>query len=402
MERKSMDRETYRILLLTGEVSGDIYGAKLYKTLMERYPNLEIFGVGGSNMKRSGMKILFDSTSWGTIGIVEALKKAPRLIGVYRNLKRILEQEQVDCLVAIDYPGFNMSLVRVAKRLGIPTVFYFPPAKWARHSREVMEAARTITKVCATFDSTKRIYEAAGADVEFVGHPIVDDCRASAPVEQLRAEFEVPEDRIVVSLLPGSREKEVDYLLSTLLSTAENLASLRRDIQFVIPLAPATYEMLQSPENKRLLNMIENGREKLGIKVIIGRTIDVLSMSRLAVVASGTATLEAAYCRVPMVLIYKVSLFTELFAKAFANLPRFYGLPNLIFGKRFIPELIQEEVNPQRVTSEVLAILDNPEKYLYMKRCLEQVATNLGSPGANRRVADIIFDLCRKHAGKKE
>lgn len=392
-----MNRDTYRILLLTGEVSGDIYGARLYKTLMERHPNLEIFGVGGSNMKRSGMKILFDSTNWGTIGIVEALKKAPRLIGVYRNLRKILEQEQVDCLVAIDYPGFNMSLVRVAKRLGIPTVFYFPPAKWARHSREVREAARTITKVCATFDSTRRIYEAAGADVEFVGHPIVDDCRASAPLDDLRAEFELAADRPVVSLLPGSREKEVDYLLPTLLSTAERLSASRSDIQFIIPLAPATYEMLQNPSNRRQLELLEDARNRLGIKVIVGRTIDILSLSKVAVVASGTATLEAAYCMVPMVLIYKVSLFTELFAKAFANLPRFYGLPNLIFGKRFIPELIQEEVNPVRVSQEVVSILDNQERYLYMKRCLKQVASNLGSPGTNVRVADIILDLCRKH-----
>lgn len=387
--------DRYRILMLTGEVSGDMYGAKLFNVLRENYPGLEIFGVGGTKMKDSGMKTLFDSTGWGTIGIIEALKKAPMLLSVYFKLKKILSTERIDCVVAIDYPGFNMSIVRAAKKMGIPAVYYFPPAKWAQKSREVREAARKITKVCATFEPTRRVYDAAGADVVFVGHPIVDECVPSRPREEIIAELGLDPARPIISLLPGSREKEVDYLLPVLLETGEIISHRLSGAQFVVPLANATHEILESQPGRPLPGLIDAYAKRLDVRKTVGKTIDVLSISTISIVASGTATLEAAYLKVPMVIVYKVSLITELLAKAFTRLPPYFGLPNLVLGRKFIPEIIQGSLEPAAVADEVIKILSNREKYDYIKRCLNGVAELLGDPGANQRMADIIMDVCR-------
>lgn len=389
------NKKTYRIMMLTGEVSGDIYGSRLYETLQGMCPGIDIFGVGGERMKAAGMNLLFDSTDWGTIGFVEALKKAPRLFWIYLKLRKILKVEQVDCIVALDYPGFNMALVRAARRLGIPSVYFFPPAKWARHPWEVKEAARTITKVCSTFESTAGNYRSAGANVEFVGHPIIDECRPSRPKEELFEELGIDKTRDLITLMPGSREREVEYLLPTLLQTAEIINSRIKDKpQFIVPVAKATYEILKNKDGGRIFNEIERYSEKMDIRMIIGRTIDVLSLAKVAVIASGTATLEAAYLRIPMILIYRVSFFTGFIARKFKSLPPYFGLPNLILRKKFIPEIIQEDLKPERVALEVMKILSNKEKYYYIKRCLDRVSEKLGKAGVNKRVAEIILKVC--------
>jgi lipid-A-disaccharide synthase len=289
-----------------------------------------------------------------------------------------------------------MALVRAAKKLGIPSVYFFPPAKWARHPWEVKEAARTITKVCATFESTVINYRSAGANVEFVGHPIIDECKPGMSSEELYGDLDIDKERDLITLMPGSREREVEYLLPTLIDTALLINKrIDKKPQFIVPIARATYEILKNKNQGEIFKSIEKYKDTMDIRLIIGRTIDVLSISKIAVIASGTATLEAAYLKIPMVLVYRVSFFTGFIARKFKSLPPYFGLPNLILKKKFIPELIQEDLKAERVAVEVMKILSNKEKYYYIKRCLARVSEKLGQPGVNKKVARIIIKVCK-------
>lgn len=378
-------------MVIAGEISGDLYGYPLVSEIIRSVPDAEVFGVGGPRMGSTGMKIFYDSSSWGTIGMIEAIKKLPKLYFVFRDVARKLEQMRPDLLVLIDYPGFNMRLCRHAKKLGIPTLYYFPPSKWTYNPSDVSDAASNITKVAAPFRHTDEIYRKAGANVEFVGNPLLEIVKPSAGRDELRKKLGIPEGKKVISLLPGSRSMEVRYMLPVLTETAECLSKKTGDALFAMPVSSSTF----SPGTGITLDYIKarTGSSKAGIQLFVDQTYDLLSISDFALITSGTATLEAACLGVPMIIVYKVSLLTELFARSMTSLPKYFGLPNLILDRIVVPEFIQNNVDPAIISDTAAELLNSPEKLADIKNSLALVRDNLGEPGATKKVAALIREM---------
>lgn len=388
-----------KILLVAGEVSGDLYGATLAHELFKRNPALEISGVGGPQMRNAGVNILYDSSSWGTIGVVEALKKAPQLLLTLFSLKRYLCSNRPDLIVCIDYPGFNMQLVRCANSLNIPVAYYVPPAKWATEPSQVRDAAERIDKVIATYPSTADVYKKAGADVEFAGHPVMDIVKVKEPREAIINKIGLDPARKIIGLLPGSREMEMHYLLPLLLKVARRMRDREPDLQFVLPLVSSTLSIPHFNEG-RIRDLIR--RSGVPIKLVINSTYEAMSVMDLAVVASGTATLELACLMVPMIIVYKISKITELVARSISNLPPFFGLPNIILDRRAVPELLQAEVTSGHITELAMNLLEDEETYRKQKEDLGQVVSLLGQKGAIGRVANIVLSMAGEETAHPE
>jgi len=379
-----------RILIVAGETSGDIYASSLIDVLKSR-SSLEILAVGGPQTAKRDVELLYDSTNWAAIGYIEAIKQAPRLLFVLRHLKRFIEEARPDLLLLVDYPGFNMRLARKATTIGIPTLYYFPPSKFAVNPEDVADAAKNITSVAANFTFTHEVYKAAGANVEFVGHPLLDIAKPSMSREEAFKVFGLDPSRPVVGLCPGSRKSELDILLPIMLQAGKILFAKRPDYQFLVPViataGPEVYGISKVHLHRQL------AASGLPVKLVEGKIYDVMAISRILLISSGTATLEASHIGTPMVIAYRVSLFTEIMARLFNKLPDFIGLPNIIIGRMAIPELIQRDLTPENLALHAAAILESEEKYRRQKTDLAEVVTHLGKPGAHERVANMALKL---------
>lgn len=380
-------------MIIAGEISGDLYGHPLVLELMRSGRDLEISGIGGPRMKSAGMKTYYDSSSWGTIGMIEAIKKLPYLYWAYYDIGEKLRRTMPDVLVLIDYPGFNMRLCRYAKKLGIPTLYYFPPAKWSYNHEDVRDAARTITRVAAPFAHTYDIYKKAGANVEFVGNPLLEIVKTRSSRDDIRNKLGAGDGRRIISLLPGSRSMEVRYMLPVLAQTAAMLACRLPGTRFIMPVSSSTI----SRGTGITLEYIKNVINSCGVEVSVetDMTYEILAASDFSIITSGTATLEAACLLTPMVIAYKVSLLTEIYARTMTSLPKYFGLPNLILNKAVVPEFIQTNVTPEIICKSVVEILNSSEKLADMKNELKAVIRNLGDIGATKKVSEMILEMVK-------
>ncbi len=384
-------RKNKKIMIIAGEISGDLYGHHLVLELMKSGRDFEISGIGGPRMKSTGMKIYYDSSSWGTIGMIEAIKKLPYLYWAYYDISEKIRREMPDVLVLIDYPGFNMRLCRYARKLSIPTLYYFPPSKWSYNHEDVCDAARTITRVAAPFEHTYDIYKKAGASVEFVGNPLLEIVKTRGSREEILKKIGCAEGERIISLLPGSRSMEVRYMLPVLVETAAALGDKLKNIRFIMPVSSSTI----SPGTGITLDYIKSviGSYKANIMVETDMTYEILSVSDFSVITSGTATLEAACLLTPMAIVYKVSLLTEIYARLMTSLPKYFGLPNLILNKPVVPEFIQKDVTAEIISSTVTDFLNSPQKISDMKDELKSVVKNLGGIGATKKVSEMILEM---------
>ncbi|RCK81284.1 MAG: Lipid-A-disaccharide synthase [Candidatus Ozemobacter sibiricus] len=379
-----------RVLIVAGETSGDIYASTLIDVLL-RHMDLEIFAVGGPQTAKRPVKLLYDSSAWAAIGLIEAIKQAPRLMFVLRRLKRFLYHMRPDLVLLVDYPGFNMRLAREANHLGIPTLYYFPPSKFAVDPRDVADAARHITSVAANFSFTYKVYKKAGANVELVGHPLLDIARPTMSREEAFRQFGLDPARPVIALCPGSRRSELDQILPVMLEAGRLLRQRDPSFQFVVPVAVSDGPEVFGVSKAGLRKMLEESG--LPIRLVEGKIYDVMNISRILLISSGTATLEATNIGTPMVITYRVSVVTEIVARLFYKLPEFIGLPNIILGRQAVPELIQWEFTPEKLADTAWEILQSPELYARQKRDLAEVVSHLGRPGAHERVARMAMHL---------
>ena len=385
-----------KLLIVAGETSGDFYAASLIDVL-KKNKDFDIYAVGGSQTASRDVELLFDSTNWGAIGLFEAFKQAPRLLCVLWRLKRFIARERPDLVILVDYPGFNMRLVHIVQKFGIPTVYYFPPSKFATSPESVSDAAGSITKVAANFASTYEVYKAAGADVEFVGHPLLDHAKPQMTKEQTFEKYGLDPDRPVIGLCPGSRKSELTQLLPVMLKAAKIIFEKHPEYQFVVPViatdGPEVFGM-----SKALLHQ-QLKCSKIPVVLAEGKIYDVMNISELLLISSGTATLEASYVGTPMVICYRVSMITEIQARLFYHLPEFIGLPNIIINRLAIPELIQHDMTPEKLADEAFKLLESKEKYEQQKKDLAEVVSHLGEPGAHERVAEIVVKLLKSRNG---
>ena len=369
-----------RILLVAGEASGDVHGADLVSALRARQPQLDIFGVGGPALRAAGMQTLVDSAAIAGMGLFEAADKLTALVRTYRALTRILRTHPPDLLVLIDFPEFNLRLAKVAKHAKVPVFYYISPQVWAWRRKRVYTIAKRVDLLAAVFPFEPDFYSAHGCSVEFVGHPLVGRVRPSRSRDDTLRQYHLNPARKTIVLLPGSRTQEVRYLLPPLLQAA---AALGERYQFILAVA-STLDRDHIEATVRA--------HSAAIRVVQGDTYNITHAADLAVVASGTATLEVALLERPMVIVYRLAPVTYALARLFVRVP-FIGMPNLIAERQVVPELIQGAVTPERIATEARRLLTDARAYSVAQDGLREVRARLGEPGAAARAADLVFNL---------
>jgi len=372
-----------KILLVAGEVSGDLHGSHLVEAIQRIEPEVQFSGVGGEGLERRGVKLLYPAHSLSVVGITEVFVKLRTILKALRGLKRSLEREKPDLVILIDFPEFNLRLAKIAHRRGIPILYYISPQVWAWRPKRIRLIAQLVRKMVVLFPFEVPLYEAAGVDVECVGHPLLDIVKPTLPKEKAYQQFGLDPKQRTIGLLPGSRSHEVERLLPPLLASAHLLQKEIPDLQFVIPLAPGLPKTILSSRMKNI---------SVPVKVVEGFTYDVMNLSDLLITASGTATLEGAILGKPMIIIYKVSFPSYWIGRALIRVDHI-GLVNLVAEKEIAPELIQKDVHPQRIADEALRILRDPILSRKMSESMGEVCQKLGKPGAAQRAARIVTSL---------
>jgi lipid-A-disaccharide synthase len=372
-----------RILLVAGEVSGDLHGSHLVEAVHRIDPEVQFFGVGGEELERKGMRLLYRAQSLSVVGITEVLVKLKTILKTLSGLKASLEREKPDLVILIDFPEFNLRLAKIAHRRGIPILYYISPQVWAWRPNRVKLIARLVRKMVVFFSFEVPLYQAVGVDVEWVGHPLLDMVKPTLPKERAFQQFGLDPRRRTIALLPGSRSHEIERHLSPLLASAHLLQKEIPDLQFILPLAPGIPEPILLSSMKPI---------SVPVKVVEGFTYDAMNLSELLIAASGTVTLEGAILRKPMIIIYKVSLPSYWVGRALIRLDHI-GLVNVVAEKDIAPELIQKEANPQRIADEALRILRDPILSRKMTEAMGEVRQKLGEPGAAQRAAQAVVSL---------
>jgi lipid-A-disaccharide synthase len=375
--------ESKKILLVAGEVSGDLHGTHLVEAIQSIDPEIQFFGVGGEGLEKVGMKLLYHSQSLSVVGITEVFVKLRSILKALRALKKSLEREKPDLVILIDFPDFNLRLAKLVHRRGIPILYYISPQIWAWRPKRIKLISRVIRKMVVLFPFEVPLYEAAGVDVEWVGHPLLDIVKPTLPKEKAFQQFGLDPKGRTVGLLPGSRVQEVERLLPSLLASARLLLKEIPDLQFVIPLAPGIPKAALSFQMKNI---------SVPVKVVEGFTYDVMNLCELLITASGTATLEGAILGKPMIIIYKVSFLSYWIGRALIRVDHI-GLVNLVAEKEIAPELIQKDVIPQRIADEAFRILRDPILSRKMTESMGEVRQRLGDPGAAQRAARIVCSM---------
>lgn len=372
-----------KIMISVGEASGDVHGASVANALKMACPDIELVGMGGQGMRAAGVEILYDIADLGVIGIVEVIRNLRRLFRLRDFLADYMREHRPDALVIIDYPGFNMRLAKIAKSLGIPVVAYISPSVWAWGKGRAKEVAETVERVAAIFPFEADAYRQAGANVTFVGHPLLDIVKPSMSWEGAVSYFQASPEVHRVLLMPGSRKQEILNLLPDILGAAEIIASKVPKCQFFLPVASTiSQEMLQT--------ILE--RYKVDVKLTFDRTYDLMNICHVAIAASGTATLETSLMKVPTVIIYRVAALTYLIGKVLVKIPNI-GLPNIVAGRRILPELLQNDVTPALIAEEsIILLLDDAARRQALSD-LEEVHVKLGETGAVNRVANVILEV---------
>lgn len=370
------------ICILVGEASGDIAGATLAHALRRLAPDVALWGFGGYRMAQAGVRLVEDTTHMGFIGAWEALTKIPAMLRVKRICERALLAERPAAIVLIDSPGLNLRVARFARAHDLRTVYYFPPSAWTNELDRARRIAGAVDRIVPAFEHTADVYRRAGVRVDYFGHPLVDWLARQPDEAGVLASLGVPADRPTVGLLPGSRPQELRLLLGPMCAAADRLRTALPDVHFVVPLA--------SPAYRRMVEA-EVARWRLPITVLDGHAGAVMRAARLVIMSSGTAALEAAWAGTPMILLYKLSAPDWFLVKRLVKVP-FAGLPNLMLGRQVVPELLQDQVTPERIVAEALDILSNEARRRRMCEDLSEVKRRLGSPGVVDQVARVVLE----------
>ncbi len=372
-----------KILLVAGEVSGDLHGSHLVEAVQRIEPEVRFFGVGGEGLKRRGMKLLYPAHSLSVVGVTEVFIHLRSILKALRRLKQFLDQETPDLVILIDFPDFNLRLAKMAHRRGIPILYYISPQVWAWRPKRIKLIAQLVKKMVVLFPFEVPLYEAAGVDVEWVGHPLLDIVKPTLSKEGAFHKFGLDPKKRTIGLLPGSRVHEVERLLPPLLASAHLLRKEIPDLQFIIPLAHGLPRAILSSRMKSI---------SVPVKVVEGFPYDVMNLSELLITASGTATLEGAILGKPMIIIYRVSLPSYWIGRALIRVDHI-GLVNVVAEKEIAPELIQKDVTPQKIAEEAFRLLKDPILSRKMTESMEEVRQKLGEPGAAQRAARMVISL---------
>jgi lipid-A-disaccharide synthase len=373
------------ILISAGEASSDMYAARLAKAIRER-TGARLFGMGGPRMAEAGVELIADHHEVAVVGVAEVLHKIPTVIRIQNQLAREAERRKASLAILVDSPGTHLGVARRLKNRKIPVGYFIGPQVWAWRPGRVKVVRRLVNRMVVIFPFEEKIYRDAGVPVNFVGHPLADVVHPSMTRDEFSKSYQLDAARPIVALLPGSRRKEIVQHYRTILDACALIArqcTQRGNVQFVHATAPGIN-----------LQPFADYERSLGIDIrhIEGAVYDVLASADCAIVASGTATVEAALIGTPMVVIYRVAPLTATILRRMVR-TRDFGMVNLIAGRRVAPELIQDDFNPPNVAAEVGRLLESPQAREEMKGALAEVHAKLGSGGAIERAAEIFCGM---------
>jgi lipid-A-disaccharide synthase len=340
-----------------------------------------MFGLGGQGMHAAGVELEGNISKTAVVGPFEAITYFGTLYGVFRKLVERIETEPPQAAVLIDFPDFNLRLAKRVKEAGIPIAYYVSPQIWAWREGRIRQIQKLVDKMLVIFPFEEELYRRAGVDVEFVGHPLIHMVRPTRTREEFCGIYNLDPRKPIVALLPGSRKKEVRYILPTMCEAADQIAAKRPETQFVLPAAQGLDRAL-----------IESIVQKRPITIVTNETYNAVRYARAAIVASGTATLETALLGTPEVIVYRISGLTWFLGKFLLKV-RLFGIVNIILGEEVVPELFQDSFTPERVSSTTLRLMDDVWLQSKIRGNYELLRRRLGSGQAAERVAEAVSNL---------
>jgi len=390
--------DTAPIMVIAGEASGDLHGATLCRALRALAPARPLVGLGGERMAAAGLERLADVTAAAAIGGTEAFGPIPTLLSAWRRVRAALTGPvRPAALVLIDFPEFNLRLARVARRAGVPVAYFVPPQIWAWRPWRMRALRARVSRVLAVFPFETALYRAAGVPVEFVGHPVLDALEGAPTREAARRRLGLGAGELVVGVLPGSRAQEIAGTLPVLKPVAARIAAAHPGVRFVLAAAPiarrATAEAGSAHSGKDAAGLIETAARSAPVfQVVHGDPYAVMRAADLLLVASGTATLEAALLGTPMVVCYRFSRLTEAWVRLLTLVP-WISLPSIVLGRAVVPELYQRTFTVERVTDAALGLLASPAALESQRAAFRELAGLLGEPGVGTRAARAVLSL---------
>ena len=365
-----------------GEASGDVHGASLAREILKISPETELIGFGGDLMTKAGVRLFKNFKDYNIMGVWEVIKNLRRIFKLLDQLTEFMSNERPDLLVLIDYPDFNWRLAKRAKKLGIKVFSYIPPSAWAWRKGRAADCAKIADEFVAIFPFETKVYEEAGANISFVGNPLVDTVKPSMSKSEARKFFNVNESDHIILLMPGSRKQEINLLLSPMLESAKILSVKKPATKFFMPIASGVNVSI-------INNMIKESG--VNITTVNDCRYDLMSIADAAMATSGTVVLEAALLNLPCVVLYKMAKFNYLIAKQFVHID-YFSLPNILLNQKILPELLQDDVQPDIIVNEILQLYRGQPHREEVINNLKTACAKLGSPGSAQRVAQKILD----------
>ena len=371
-----------KILIISGEISGDLIGAGLVEQIKKINPSVRISGIGGEKMKQAGMQLIFHSDQMAFLGFWEVLKHYPFIRKVREKILRNVVENEIKYAVLIDYPGFNLNIAPKLKNLGVKIIYYVSPQLWAWGTGRVKKIQKFIEKMLVIFPFEKDFYKEMNVDVEFVGHPLVERVNdySFLSKDKLYKKLSLENGKEILLLLPGSREQEINRIFPEVIKAAGNLAN-KFNLQIVVACS--------SNIDKKI---IEEYSREIKFKVASDLNFDLMKHSKFGIIKSGTSTLEAGYFSLPMVVVYKTSMISYLIGKNLIKIDKI-AMANIILGEKVVTEILQNDVNEKNIYQQCEKILSDNSEYNRIKTRLSNIKNLIGDAGASLKAAKSILAL---------
>ncbi len=382
-----------KIMIITGEASGDLHGARLVQAMREQEPGLVFCGMGSRELAAAGVELLFDASKIAVVGLIEVLTHLSDIVSAQKILKKRMRDNRPDLLILIDFPDFNLMLAKRAKKLGIPVFYYISPQVWAWRTGRVKTIGRLVDTIGVILPFEEDFYRRRGVAAQYVGHPLLDSVQVTTDRDSFCRRHGLNPAHKLIGLLPGSRRKEISALLPDFLAAAKRLpGKYDHEFVFLLPVAATV------SEEDLWNNGLAACSEQINIHLIREDRYDMMAACDAVVAASGTVTLELAILGIPMVVVYKVSPHTYFIGRLLVRHMQFFSLVNLIAERSVVPELLQDEVNPGKIEAELVRLLFDDKARHEMQTALAEVRGKLGNPGASRQAARLAL----KFLGQKQ
>ncbi len=373
------------LILVAGEASGDNHGSHLVNELKKISPAITFSGLGGPQMHKSGVELYYDMTKCAVVGITEVIKHFKDIKNVFHLIENKIKEKQPDAVIFIDYPGFNLRLAKKVKAMGIKVIYYISPQIWAWREKRVELIKEIVDQMIVLFPFEKKLYAKHGFHSEFVGHPLVDSVTPKSTRKQFLKDQKLSLEKTTIGLLPGSREKEIERILPTMLQAVEILNREHKNLQFILPKA-------ETLKKDSILNCLKKHQD-LNIHITKDQYYDSIQACDYCIVTSGTATLETAILQKPMVVVYKTSFVTWALAKYFVKIPHI-SLANIVAEKGIVPELIQFDATPKKIAYEITNFINNKSQREKTVMELKKIKDSLEETGgASCNAAKKIFEF---------